>query len=115
MSTRAKTSSVGLCWYVEVLTIVSLLARVVRAESNQCFSWCKKRRDISKQEEKKVEGRDVEEEEESRRQLSDEDAGLISFFFCSFLLSDCHWDGRVYASWLFSYCSCNDLTAYNSR
>jgi hypothetical protein len=57
-----------------------------------------RREDIGKQKEERVEGRDVEEGWESRRQLSDEDAGLISFFFCSFLLSDCHWDGRVYAS-----------------
>jgi hypothetical protein len=69
-------------------------------------------------EEEKVEGKD-EEEHKSRRHISggdDEDAGLISFFFCSFLLSDCYWDGRVYASWLFSYCSCNDRHGcYNSR
>ena len=58
-----------------------------------------RREDIGKQKEENVDGRDVGGEEyESRRQLSDEDAGLISFFFCSFLLSDCHWDGRVYAS-----------------
>jgi hypothetical protein len=50
----------------------------------------------------------------SRRHASGgggEDAGLISFFFCSILLSDCHWDGRVYAWCLFLIVRAMTLTA----
>lgn len=32
----------------------------------------------------------------NRHNSGDGGAILISFFFCSFLLSNCYWDGRVY-------------------